>query len=328
MPRVKTLVVTALCMAPCLAMGQNSSTADGFPSKPVHVIVPFPPGGGVDIVVRAVAAELDKKWGQRVVVENKPGAASLIGADVVARAPADGYTLLATINQTITSNRFLFKNIPYDPDKSFAPVSLMTRSDQILLANANMPVSSLKELVAKASSAKSPFAYGSFGNGSQPHLLYELLKAEKKLDLTHVPYKGVVPALTALAGGEIQLGLGSANVAGALIKAGKIKPIAVAGEKRSEVYPDVPTTTEEGFPGLQASVWYALFAPAGTPAPIVDKISTDVANILKAPAFTEKHLTPRGLDLVAGGPEELAAEIQKDVKLTEAMVRAAGVKPE
>lgn len=320
-------VVMLFAGAQSAAQGLEEPIED-FPSKPVRIIVPFPPGGGVDIVIRAVAAELDTKWGQRVVVENKPGAGSLIGAQAVANASPDGYMLLATINQTITSNRFLFKDLPYDPDKDFAPISLITSSDQLLLVNAQVPVSSLEDLVAKAPAESPPFAYGSFGNGSQPHLLYEMLKHNKNIDLIHAPYKGVAPMLTGLAGGEIQFGVGSANVAGALIEAGRIKPIAVAGEQRSTIFPDVPTTSEAGYPELQARVWYALFAPAGTPEPVIGKIAADVTSILKAPEFAAKHLTPRGLDLVAGGPQELSAAIQKDVRLTRAMVQAAGVKPE
>jgi len=321
------LAASTLCFGTHLA-AQEAGTAENFPSKPVHIIVPFPPGGGVDTIIRAVAAGLDTKWGQRVVVENKLGAASVIGAQAVAGAPADGYTLLATINQTVTSNRFLFKNLPYDPDKDFAPVSLMTSSDQMLLVNAKVPVNSLRDLVEQAPAKNPPFAFGSFGNGSQPHLLYETLKHNKGIDLIHVPYKGVAPMLTGLAGGEIQFGVGSANVAGPLIEAGRIRPIAIAGEHRSPVFPDVPTTTEAGYPDLQAQVWYALFAPGGTPRPIVGKISEDVADILKNPEFIAQYLAPRGLNLVAGGPDALAEAIQKDVRLTQAMVQAAGVKPE
>lgn len=302
-------------------------SAAAFPEKPITVVVPFPPGGGVDILFRAVAVRLAAALGQPVIVENKPGAASLIGAEVVARAPSDGYTLLAAINQTLTSNRFLFKKLPYDPD-AFAPISLMTGSDQFLLVNADAGIESLSDAVELASQESGPLAYGSFGNGSQPHLLYEMLKFSKGIDLIHVPYRGVAPALIGLAGGEIQLGMGSANVAAALIEAKKIKPIAVAGEQRSRVYPDVPTTAEQGYPELQATIWYALLAPVGTPAQVVAKVSSAMTLILEDEDFQEKHVTSRGLEVLAGGPEELIAAIKKDVELTRAMVDAAGMQPE
>lgn len=310
------------------ALAQDTGIADDYPNRPVHVVVPFPPGGGVDVLIRAVATELDKEWGHRFIVENRPGAASLIGAETVSRAPADGYTLLATINQTITSNRFVFKNLPYDPDEDFMPVSLMVSSDQILLANADMPTNSLQELVSRAREQEHPFAYGSFGNGSQPHLLYETLKSMADLDLIHVPYKGIAPVLTGLAGGEIQFALGSANVAQPLVEAGRIKPIAIAGEHRSPIYPDVPTTSEEGYRELLATVWYAVFAPAGTPEPVINKLADKINTILKKPEFVAQHLAPRGLDLVAGGPQELANTIERDVALTETMAKAADLQPE
>jgi tripartite-type tricarboxylate transporter receptor subunit TctC len=318
------LVIGLLCAIP---FGGNAQPAV-FPDRPVHIVVPFPAGGGVDVLIRAVAADLSVKWRQPVVIDNKPGAGSLIGADFVARAAADGYTLLATINQTVTSNRFLYKSLPYDPDKSFAPISLMTVSSQFLLANAAVPARNLKELVALAAKSKPPLAYGSFGNGSQPHLVYELLKSKAKIDLTHAPYKGVAPVMTGLVGGEIQLATGSASVAGELMRAGKVKALAIAGPRRSPSFPEVPTTSEMGFPQLQAEVWYALFAPEGTPAAVIRRISEDVRAILLDKEFARKNVSDRGLEVSAGGPDELGRAINADVKATAEMVKAAGVKPE
>ncbi|HEY4068668.1 MAG TPA: tripartite tricarboxylate transporter substrate binding protein [Burkholderiaceae bacterium] len=311
-----------------LAGAALPAAAETFPDKPVRIIVPFPPGGGVDVLIRAVAAELSARWGQPVVIDNRAGAGGLIGAQAVAKAAPDGYTLLATINQTITSNRFLYKNLPYDPDKGFAPVSLMVGSDQFLIANPSVPATDLRALVALARTRATPFAYGSFGSGSQPHLLYELLKTQAKIELTHIPYKGVAPAITATLAGEIQLSTGSAGVAGELMRAGKLKPLAVAGKHRSAQFPEVPTTAEQGWPMLLAPTWYALLAPAGTPSAIVEQIATDVHAVLMQPAFAERNAHAKGLEVIAGGPAELAAAIREDVTLTGAMVRTAGVQPE
>jgi tripartite-type tricarboxylate transporter receptor subunit TctC len=302
--------------------------AQGYPNKPVRVIVPFPPGGGVDVLMRSLAAELSTVWGHPVIVDNRPGAGSLIGAEAVARALPDGYTLLATINQTLTSNRFLYKSLPYDPDKSFAPIALMTTSDQFLIANPSLQATDLRELVALARAKPGQTAYASLGNGSQPRLVYEMLKTRENLDITHVPYKGVAPVMTAIVGGEIQLATGSASVAGQLLKAGKIKALAVAGTKRSTLFPDVPTTGEQGYPELQAAVWYALVAPAGTSEAVIARIAADVKAVLTRPDFAEKNATSRGLEVTAGGPNELRQAILNDVEVSREMARAAGVKPE
>lgn len=324
--RTLRLLVCALAL---LGGGSTAVHAQqDYPSRPVRIIVPFPAGGGVDVLIRSVAAELSKRWGQAVVIDNRGGAGSLIGAEAVARSAPDGYTLMATINQTLTSNRFLYKSLPYDPDKSFAPVALMTTSDQFLIANPSVPAKDLRELVAAVRAKPGTLAYGSFGNGSQPHLVYELLKAKASLDITHVPYKGVAPVMTGLVGGEIQLATGSASVAGELLKAGKIKPLAVAGAKRSTLFPDVPTTAEQGYPQLRAAVWYALVAPAGTPEAVIERIAADVKAILGEPEFARKNATARGLEVNAGGPAELRQAIRDDVAVTREMVQAAGVKPE
>jgi len=323
---------TLRLLACALALHGGGATAvhaqQDYPSRPVRIIVPFPAGGGVDVLIRSVAAELSKRWGQAVVIDNRGGAGSLIGAEAVARSAPDGYTLMATINQTLTSNRFLYKSLPYDPDKSFAPVALMTTSDQFLIANPSVPAKDLRELVAAVRAQPGTLAYGSFGNGSQPHLVYKLLKVKASLDITHVPYKGVAPVMTGLVGGEIQLATGSASVAGELLKAGKIKPLAVAGARRSTLFPDVPTTAEQGYPQLRAAVWYALVAPAGTPEAVIERIAADVKAILGEPEFARKNATARGLEVNAGGPAELRQAIRDDVAVTREMVQAAGVKPE
>lgn len=318
-------VVSALL----LALGaMTSAWAQQYPTRAVKFIIPFPPGGGVDVLTRAVAVDLGAKWGQPVIIENRPGAGSNIGAEAVAKSAPDGYTLLGTVNQTFTSNRFLYKQLPYDPDRSFAPLTLMIQSEQFLLAHAAVPARDLRELVALGKRERGKLTYGSFGSGSQPLLIYETLNRREGLDILHVPYKGIAPTLTALTAGEVNLTVASFGVAGELLKAGRIKPLAIAGKRRDPRFPEVATTTELGYPYLQTSIWYAMFAPAGTPAPIVEKISNDVRAILKNPAFAEKHITARGFDLVASSPQELAAAIKEETPVVGEMIRAAGVKPE
>ncbi|MDB5854267.1 MAG: tripartite tricarboxylate transporter substrate binding protein [Herminiimonas sp.] len=311
-----------------MALAASAEAQQAFPNKPVTVIVPYAPGGGVDIMIRAVAAELTQKWGKTVIVENKPGAGTLIGAEFVARAAPDGYTLLATVDQTIVANRFLYKKLPYDPDKSFAPISMMVESDHILIAKNNLPVNDLRELVATAKREKGKLNYGSYGEGSQPMLVYSLLNEREGLDILQVPYKGIAPVMTALIAGEVDMATASAGVAGELLRSKRIKALAIAGKKRSPQFPDVPTTAEQGYPYLRSTVWYGLLGPAAMPPDIVSKINADVTAILKSPGFIERQVTARGLTLVANTPKEFAARIQEDAASTREMVTAAKIVPQ
>ncbi|MES2186620.1 MAG: tripartite tricarboxylate transporter substrate binding protein [Pseudomonadota bacterium] len=306
-------------------LASGSALAQAFPAKPVTVIVPFAPGGGIDILTRSLGAELGARWGQPLVIENRAGAGSVIGTSAVARAPADGYTLLATVNQTMVGNRFLYKKLPYDPDKAFEPILMMVKADQLIVANAGFPANSLKEAVALARAKPGTVSFGSFGNGSQPHLLFSTVKDRESVDLLHVPYNGITPNLTAVASGEVQLGSGSAAVVLPFIQTGKVKPLAVAGDVRSPQFPNVSTTTEQGFPYAKVSIWYALFAPAGTPAAVVKKIRTDVQAVLRDPQFMEKQVTSKGLTVVAGDGKQLRDYIRTETALTATMIKAAGV---
>ncbi|HEV7574926.1 MAG TPA: tripartite tricarboxylate transporter substrate binding protein [Caldimonas sp.] len=327
MRRLDTLF-SACVLATILVAGAPAAHAQAWPAKPVHVIVPFAPGGGIDILTRAIANELSIRWKQPIVIDNRAGAGSLIGTDAVAKAAADGYTLLATVNQTMVANRFLYKTLPYDPDKSFEPITMMVASDQLLLANAALPANTLKELIALAKKEPGKLSFGSFGIGSQPHLLYETINVREGTDLLHVPYKGITPNLQALAGGEVMLGAGSAAVAAPLIASGRIKPISVAGSQRVAQFPKVATTAEEGYPYVRASIWYALFAPAGTPAAITARIRNDVRAILADPAFAETHAVSKGLTVIAGDREQLARTIREESASVAEQVKAAKVTPE
>lgn len=321
-------VAAALLMAGLPHVASAQGPAGAYPNKLVRIVIPFPPGGGVDIMVRAVGAELSKRWGQPIIVDNKAGGGTLIGADAAARAPADGYTLFATVNQTITSNRFLYKKLPYDPDASFIPVIEMVESEQLIVANPKVPAKDLREFVAYAKSESGKVAYGSFGAGTQPHLAFSLMAKREGADLLHVPYKGIAEVMTAVVSGEIAVSTGSGSVAGQLIQGGKLKPLAIASRQRSPLFPNVPTVQEQGFGYLTASIWYGLFAPAGTPAAIVEKINADVRDVLRDPAFAQVNATARNLKVVAGTPQEFQTVIREEVKQVAEMIRVADVKPE
>jgi tripartite-type tricarboxylate transporter receptor subunit TctC len=305
----------------------TGAAAENFPSRPVRFIVPFPAGGGVDLVIRAAAQELTTKWGTAVIVENRPGAGGTVGTDVVFRATPDGYTLLATVNQTITTAPFLFKSLAYDPSK-FAPVTLMVQSDNFILANPEVPANDLRELIDLVKREPKKWTYGSFGRGSQPQLLFEYLNNKEGLDLLHIPYNGIAPLLIAMISNQVSLTTGSAGVAGEFLRAGKLRALAIAGKKRALQFPDVPTTEEAGFGYLESSIWYGVFAPPGTPREIVDKISGDLRAILNRPDFIEQQIVSKGLQPVASTPQELADVVQKETVSLKTIIGTTNIQPE
>jgi tripartite-type tricarboxylate transporter receptor subunit TctC len=327
-PFERIVIVRFLLLCLLICSWVSAVSAQTWPLRPVRIVVPYPAGGGVDALTRAVGAELATKWKQPVYIENKGGAGSLIGAETVARAIPDGYTLMATINQTFVGNRFLYKSLPYDPDKSFEAVTMMVVGEQLLLANSALPANSLKEVIALARKEPGKLAYGSYGLGSQPHLLFETIKTREGVDILHVPYKGITPNLAALAGGEVMLGMAATGAAAPLILAGRIKPISVAGPHRVPQFPGVRTTAEEGLAYATASIWFALFAPSGTPEPIIAKIRADVRSILNEPAFTKLHVASQGLRVVAGDGRQLEQAIRDESQAVAEQVKAANVKPE
>ncbi|MBI5278348.1 MAG: tripartite tricarboxylate transporter substrate binding protein [Burkholderiales bacterium] len=298
-----------------------------FPQKPVKIIVPYPPGG-MDILYRALAVELSTKWGQPVIVENRAGADSRIGAEAVAKAAPDGYTILATGDFTFVANRFLFAKLPYDPDKSFAPVSLVAQTEMFLLASESLPVNDLRELVAYARARPKQVSFGSFSKGSQADLAFLMLNKREGIDLLAVPYKGIGPVLAGMAGGEIQLGMGGTNVAEPLIQAKKLKVLAMTGSSRHQQFPNVKTATEQGFPYVISRLWYGVFVPAGTPGAVVNKISSDIQAVLANKEFVETKIASRGIRPLSGNAEDLARRIAEDVARGEQAFREAGIKPE
>ncbi len=317
-----TLWVVALWTLPVI-----SASAQGFPSSTVIIVVPYPAGGSTDVLARAVGNELSKLWKQPVVVENQGGASSIIGTNRVAKAAPDGHTLLLTIDATVVHNRFLFKKLPYDPDKSLLPVTMLAKSGQLVIANPSFPAKNLRELVDAARRVPGEIAYGSYGAGTQPNLLFETLGEREHLKFLQVPYKGIAPVVTAVVAGEVQVSVASPAAAASMVKGGKVKALAIGGSKRSDLFPDVPTMVESGYPYIDSAIWWGIFAPGGTSAKLVDQINRDVASVAKQPDFIQKYMTAFGMDPVLGSPAEFTAAIANDVKMTADMVKAAGVQP-
>ncbi|TEA77780.1 tripartite tricarboxylate transporter substrate binding protein [Allopusillimonas ginsengisoli] len=304
-----------------------AGSAMAYPDKPVRIIVPWPAGGGADYVARALGKELSALWKQSVIVENVGGAGSIIGAEKAARSAPDGYTVMLTINGTITSNRFLYKTLPYDPDKSFIPVSMLVQSGQLILVNSAVKAKSMEELVDQIRSHPNSMSYASYGKGTQPNLLFELLKKRENIDILHVPYKGLAPALTAVMANEVQMTVVSPSSATGALNSGRAKPVAIGSESRSSIMPDVPTVKEAGFPYMAATIWFGLFAPAGTPASIVDRLQNDISTVIRKPDFS-KSLEERGFDVVASNSTEFSEIIQEETARTAEMADAANVRPE
>ncbi|MCC6193419.1 MAG: tripartite tricarboxylate transporter substrate binding protein [Burkholderiales bacterium] len=317
------ILVAALCLLPLVAGAQT------FPAKPVKIVVPYAPGGGVDAIARALAERLAQKWGQPVVVENKTGASTIIGAQAVTKAAPDGHTLLLTSEATITSNPFLFDKLPYDPIRELAPITQVAALPQMVIAHSSVEASSMDELVALAKKTPGGLTYASYGSGSLPHLLFEGLKARTGAPLVQVPYKGIAPAVTAVLAGEAQLTLAGVPSAMGHIKAGKMKPLAIARAERLPALPQVPTLREAGYSDIDpGESWFGLFVTAGTPAGMVQKIAMDVADVAADPAFRERHMTVRGFDPVFSSPEAFAKFIQADMRQKERLIRVSGAKAE
>ena len=284
---------------------------DAYPTKSVTMVVPFPPGGGTDTGARWIAQKLSEKWGQPVVVDNKPGAAGMIGADFVSRAKPDGYTIMMANAQTVAINPSLYKKLPYNPDTAFVPISLVAELPLVLLVNATMPVQDTKEFIAFAKSKPNELTYGSAGNGSSTHLAASLFDNAAGTKLMHVPYKGGGPAMQDLMGGVVNLTFLTVLESGSAIKSGKVRPIAVTSQKRSPAMPNIPTLAESGVPDYFSISWIGVLAPAGTPKAIVDRISRDIQDIVASPDVN-KRFVEQGATPVGSTPEQFAALIDSE----------------
>ena len=300
--------------------------AQDYPSRPVRIVVPFAPGGPNDIIVRLVAQKLTETWGQPFVVENRPGAGGNIGTDFVAKAAPDGYTLLSVGPGSLVINPLIGK-VAYDTMRDFAPVTVMARAPNALVAHPSLPARSVKELIELARTQPGKVNYGSGGNGSTPHLAGAMFAAMAGIALTHVPYKGTAPATADLIGGQVQIAFLGIPTVLPYVKSGKLRILAVTGKHRSPELPGVPTVDEAGVPGYELSPWYGLLAPAGTPREIVVRLGDEVSRSLRTAEMKEK-LAMQGAEVVGGSPEEFAALIQADSSTWSRVVKDAGIRIE
>ncbi|MCY0855169.1 tripartite tricarboxylate transporter substrate binding protein [Cupriavidus sp. D39] len=295
----------------------------GYPNKPIRIIVPWPAGGGVDSVTRTVAEKLSISLGQQVLVDNRPGATGNIGAGMGAKAAPDGYTLLVA-SAPMTINPSLYSNLPFDTSKDFAPLSLLASSPYVLVVNPTV-AKSVKELVASAKSEPGLMSYASPGPGTQQHLIGESFKEAAHINVIHAPYKGGPQALTDMVGGHIQMMFHGLPAVLPFVKSGQIRAIAVASKQRLSMLPDVPTMAEAGFPGVEASEWYGLVAPAGTPKEIVVRLSTEIAKALNMPSVRDQ-LVGRGYEPASSTPEQFSTFIAAEQKKWAIVVKQSGVR--
>lgn len=298
---------------------------DVYPSKPVTVVVPFTPGGSNDVVARIVGQRLSQMWQQPVIVENKAGAAGNIGTDNVAKAAPDGYKLLITNNNTMSINPVLLPNTPYVVARDFAQVMQLGVVPVVLVVNANVKASSVKELVAFAKSNPGKLSYASSGAGSPQHLSAELFKSMTSAQIAHIPYKGAAPAITDMLAGQVEMQFGAINSLLPHIRSGKLRALAVGGTRRASLLPDVPTMAEAGLPEYNSEIWLGLAAPAGTPANVIKRINTDFGKVLEEPAVKEK-LAEQGIEVRPGTPQEMARLVETDTARWASVIKAAGIK--
>ena len=319
--RAATLAVVATIAV----AAASTAGAQGYPNKPVRLVVPFPAGGTTDIVARAVAQKLTETWGQSVVVDNRPGAGGNIGSELVAKAAPDGYTLLMGTVGTHAINPSLYAKMPYDHVKDFAPVVLVAGVPNVLVVNPSVPAQNVGELIAYAKANPGKLNFASSGSGTSIHLSGELFKVLTGVQMTHVPYKGSAPALSDLVGGQVQLMFDNLPSSLAFIKANRLRALAVTSTTRAPALPDVPTMVEAGVPNFEASSWFGMLAPAGTPPDVVARINGDVAKWLATPEAREK-MVAQGAIAVGGSPDDFARHIAAETAKWAKVVKESGAK--
>jgi tripartite-type tricarboxylate transporter receptor subunit TctC len=323
MPAAIRILFGLFLMASFTASGPLSAQA--YPAKPIKLVIPFPPGGPLDLAGRAIGQKLQEAWGQPVVVENRPGAGGNIGADAVAKAAPDGYTLVMGALSTHAVNPHLFAKMPYDALKDFAPVTLVAITPNVLVVNAAVPANTVGELVALARASPGKLSFASGSNGSAGHLAGELFKTLSGIDIVHVPYKGGAPALQDLLGGQVQFMFDNLANSMAQMKAGKLKAFAVTTSKRSALAPELPTMAEAGVTGFDISTWYGILAPAGTPPEVVRKLNGEIVNILGSEDMREK-LRAQGAEPAPTSPEQFATFIRAEWSRYAKIVKDSGAR--
>ncbi|MEI6320313.1 MAG: tripartite tricarboxylate transporter substrate binding protein [Pseudomonadota bacterium] len=307
-----------------LVMAATMPQAFAWPERPVRVVIPFAPGGGTDATVRIIADAMKGTLGQPLVLDNRPGASTIIGTEIVAKSKPDGYTVLL-VTSTFAINPSLQSKMPYDPVKDFAPVTLVARTPYVMVVHPSLPVRTVKELVALAKARPGELTYASVGTGSSTHLATELLVSRSGMKLVHVPYKGSSSALADLLGGHVSMYLGSMPASLPQARSGKLRALAVTGAARASAAPELPTIAESGVPGYEFTAWYGLFMPAGTPAAIVGRMQSAVRSVVERDDIRRQYAA-EGNDGVGSTPEQFAAVVREDIARYAKIVRDAGIK--
>ena len=312
----------ALCLALSLAV---DAAAQPYPAKPIRLIVPFPPGGSADILARAIGQKAGEGLGQSVVVENRPGAGTAIGAEALAKSAPDGYAIMIGTVSSHAINPALNPKMPFDPVKDFAPISLVATIPFAMIVHPSMPAKSVQEFVALARAKPGTLNYSSAGSGTSNHLAGELLKSMTGIDIVHVPYKGSAPALNDLISGQVALMFDLVLTAAPHVKSGAVRGLAVTGAQRSSVLPDLPTVAESGIPGYEVSAWFGIFAPAGVPQPVVQRLNAEFVKALQQPDLRQR-LAGQGAEPLTSSPEEFAAYLRSEIDKWAGVVKTAGMK--
>lgn len=318
-----TALARILVLGLLAAVAAPSAAQQAYPVRSIHLISPYAPGGGNDIMARLIGQRLSESLGQQVLVENRPGGNTVIGTDALAKSAPDGYTLLLVGTDHVLVPQLL--KVPYDPIKDFAPVATLASGELALVVNLSLPANNLQEFIALAKFKPGHLNYATYGSGSTSHLAAELFSMMVGVKMQHIPYKGAGPAIVDLVGGQVQLFFATSASVVSHVKGGKVKAIAISGKSRKSVLPEVPTFTEAGLPGFDVTFWYSVLAPAGTPKEIVDKLSTQIARILALPDYKEK-LASQGVESFISTPEQFAALLRADMAKYAKVIKAADIK--
>lgn len=316
---LRALLSITMLAASSVALAQ----ARDWPTQPVRIVVPFQAGSATDLITRQLGAGLGKEYGQTFVVENRPGAAAMIGSEAAARAPGDGYTLLMSGPASMVTNRFLYKKLSYDPD-AFEKVAVVAVTPNILLANPSLPFRTLPEMVAYAKANPGKLTYASFGTGTTSHIAGEMLKAAAGIDIVHVPYKGAGEAIPALLAGQVSMYFDTIMTGLPFVKSGKLRALGMSTARRSPQAPEIPTIAEQGYPGFDIAPWYGIVAPKGTPTEVVTKLNTSINKLLATPDFREK-LAVTGAEPRGGSVSDFTAMVNAEIPRTEKLVKQSGV---
>ncbi|MEO8134109.1 MAG: tripartite tricarboxylate transporter substrate binding protein [Betaproteobacteria bacterium] len=322
---MRALHLVACLITTLMVVAAPAAVAQPYPNKPIKLVAPSTPGDAPDVIARLVADKLSVVLGQQVVVENKPGAGGVVGSDAVAKAPPDGYTLIMGNAGSHGINAAVYAKLPYDIQRDFAPVSQVAVAPNVMVINPAIPANTVAEFIAYAKSKPGKLSYASGGNGSSAHMSMELFKAMAGVDIEHIPYKGSSPALTDLVGGQVAVFIGNMPPTVPLIKAGKLRALAVTTKSRSALMPELPTIGEAGLPGYETVAWFGVFAPAGTPPEIVNRLSVEIGKIARSPEMREKLLA-MGAEPVGGTPEEFKAVVDRDIAKWKPLAQKVGIK--